>query len=77
MPSEDGRMTDVTIYLEERIDCNVVDELNAMGHNMQQLGGYGRAMFGRGQIIRQHFDDGLMVWSGGSDLRGDGAAAPV
>lgn len=77
MPDSDGRMTDATIYLEEGIDQQVVNELKDMGHSVQQLGGFGRAMFGRGQIIRQHFDDGIMVWSGGSDLRGDGAAVPL
>ncbi|KAF1957045.1 gamma-glutamyltranspeptidase [Byssothecium circinans] len=75
MPGDDGKMTDATIYIEEGIDKKVVEELKALGHNVKQLSGYGRAMFGRGQIIRQHFDDGIMVWSGGSDLRGDGHAA--
>ncbi|KAJ8113486.1 hypothetical protein OPT61_g4386 [Boeremia exigua] len=70
-------MTDATIYLEEGIDAKVVNELRALGHNVQQLSGYGRGMFGRGQIIRRHTDDGLTVWSGGSDLRGDGAAVPL
>jgi gamma-glutamyltranspeptidase/glutathione hydrolase len=77
MPSADGRMTDATVNVEEGIDPEVVKELKAMGHNVQQLSGYGRGMFGRGQIIRQHYDDGVLVWSGGSDLRGDGAAAPL
>ncbi|KAF1931357.1 gamma-glutamyltranspeptidase [Didymella exigua CBS 183.55] len=77
MPSADGKMTDATVYLEEGIDAKVVEELKALGHNVQQLSGYGRAMFGRGQIIRRHTDDGLTVWSGGSDLRGDGAAVPL
>ncbi|KAF2874465.1 acylase ACY 1 [Massariosphaeria phaeospora] len=77
MPSADGSLTDATVYLEEGIDPRVVEELRAMGHSVAQLSGYGRAMFGRGQIIRQHFDDGVMVWSGGSDLRGDGAAVPL
>jgi gamma-glutamyltranspeptidase/glutathione hydrolase len=77
MPSADGRMTDATINVEEGIDPQVVKELRDMGHNVKQLEGYGRGMFGRGQIIRQHYDDGILVWSGGSDLRGDGAAAPL
>ncbi|KAF1352675.1 acylase ACY 1 [Lizonia empirigonia] len=77
MPSADGKMTDATIYLEEGIDAKVVEELRALGHNVEQLSGYGRGMFGRGQIIRRHTDDGLTVWSGGSDLRGDGAAVPL
>ncbi|KAK7186414.1 hypothetical protein DPSP01_013107 [Paraphaeosphaeria sporulosa] len=76
MPGDDGKMTDATVYIEEGIDAKVVEELKALGHNVQKLSGYGRGMFGRGQIIRQHFDDGVMVWSGGSDLRGDGAAVP-
>jgi gamma-glutamyltranspeptidase/glutathione hydrolase len=77
MPSADGSMTDATIYIEEGIDAKVVEGLKALGHNVEQLSGYGRGMFGRGQIIRQHFDDDVMVWSGGSDLRGDGAAVPL
>jgi gamma-glutamyltranspeptidase/glutathione hydrolase len=77
MPSDDGTMTDATIYIEEGIDAKVVKELADMGHSVQQLRGYGRGMFGRGQIIRQHFDDDIMVWSGASDLRGDGAAVPL
>jgi gamma-glutamyltranspeptidase/glutathione hydrolase len=77
MPSADGQMTDATIYLEEGIDPKVVEELRALGHSVEQLDGYGRGMFGRGQIIRRHEDDGVMVWSGGSDLRGDGAAVPL
>ncbi|KAF3044453.1 hypothetical protein E8E12_010805 [Didymella heteroderae] len=77
MPSADGKMTDATVYLEEGIDAKVVEELRALGHNVQQLSGYGRGMFGRGQIIRRHTDDGMTVWSGGSDLRGDGAAVPL
>jgi gamma-glutamyltranspeptidase/glutathione hydrolase len=77
MPSADGTMTDATIYLEEGIDPKVVEELRAMGHNVNQLAGYGRGMFGRGQIIRQHEDDGIRIWSGASDMRGDGAAVPL
>ncbi|KAF9741151.1 hypothetical protein PMIN02_002356 [Paraphaeosphaeria minitans] len=76
MPGDDGKTTDATVYIEEGIDAKVVEELKALGHNVQQLSGFARGMFGRGQIIRQHFDDGVMVWSGGSDLRGDGAAVP-
>jgi gamma-glutamyltranspeptidase/glutathione hydrolase len=77
MPSADGKMTDATVYLEEGIDEKVVEKLRALGHNVKQLNGYGRGMFGRGQIIRRHVDDGVTVWSGGSDLRGDGAAVPL
>jgi gamma-glutamyltranspeptidase/glutathione hydrolase len=77
MPDADGKMSDATIYIEEGIDEQVVKELAELGHSVKLLKGYGRGMFGRGQIIRQHFDDGVMVWSGASDLRGDGAAVPL
>lgn len=76
MPDAEGRLTDATVYIEEGISEEVVDGLRKLGHHVQPLSGYGRGMFGRGQIIRQHFDDGVRVWSGGSDLRGDGHAAP-
>ncbi|KAH7344247.1 nucleophile aminohydrolase [Pyrenochaeta sp. MPI-SDFR-AT-0127] len=76
-PSNDGSRKDATIYVEEGIDVNVIEELRALGHHVEQLTGFERDMFGRGQIIRQHFDDGIMVWSGGSDLRGDGASVPL
>jgi gamma-glutamyltranspeptidase/glutathione hydrolase len=77
MPNADGKLSEATINIENGVDPKVVKELEEMGHNVQQLDGYQRAIFGRGQIIRQHFDDGVVVWSGGSDLRGDGAAAPL
>lgn len=77
MPSADGTMTDATIYLEEGIKEEVVEELRALGHNVKQLSGYGRGMFGRGQVVRRHVDDGVTVWSGGSDCRGDGASVPL
>lgn len=77
MPDDDGKVSDATIFIEEGIDEKVVKELAQLGHSVQVLRGFERGMFGRGQIIRQHFDDGVMVWSGGSDLRGDGAAVPL
>ncbi|KAH7135598.1 acylase ACY 1 [Dendryphion nanum] len=77
MPSADGSMPDATVYLEEGIDEKVVEELRNLGHSIEQLKGYGRATFGRGQIIRQHFVEGFRVWSAGSDMRGDGAAVPL
>ncbi|PVI05126.1 gamma-glutamyltranspeptidase [Periconia macrospinosa] len=75
LPDADERVSDATVYIEEGIKPEVVDELRKMGHSVVQLTGYGRSKFGRGQIIRQHFDDGVRVWSAGSDLRGDGHAA--
>ncbi|KAF2193493.1 gamma-glutamyltranspeptidase [Zopfia rhizophila CBS 207.26] len=77
MPGRDGKITDATIYLEEGFDSKVVEELRQLGHNVQVVSGYQRALFGRGQIIRLHEDDGVKIWSGASDMRGDGLAVPV
>ena len=65
------------IYLEEGIDIKVAEDLRALGHNVEFVNGFGRETFGRGQIIRRHVDDGIAVWSGGSDMRGDGAAVAL
>lgn len=46
--------------------------LAAMGHNTRLVGGHGRALFGRGQIISRDARTGVLC--GGSDLRGDGCA---
>ena len=39
--------------------------------------GFGRAKFGRGQVVRRYVEDGRTVWGAGSDCRGDGAAFPL
>jgi gamma-glutamyltranspeptidase / glutathione hydrolase len=54
-----------------------VQGLRKMGHHIEVLKEYERSMFGRGQIIRCHKEDGQIIYSGGSDLRGDGCAMPV
>jgi gamma-glutamyltranspeptidase/glutathione hydrolase len=77
MPNRDGRMADASVYLEEGIKPEVVEELKKMGHDVQIVKGYERGLFGRGQIIRLHVEDGINVWSAGSDPRGDGAAVPA
>ncbi|OAP65363.1 gamma-glutamyltransferase [Fonsecaea erecta] len=66
------------VYVEEGIDEAVVKALRQMGHDVQVLQGFSRARFGRGQIIRRHVDEdtGIMVYSAGSDMRGDGCALP-
>ena len=70
-----------TVYLEEGIDGKVVEGLRKLGHQVEVLGGWERGMFGRGQVIRRHVDgegdDMRVVWSGGSDMRGDGCAMPA
>lgn len=68
---------DRTVYLEEGISEEVAEGLRAMGHNVKILRGFERAMFGRGQVIRCHTEDGQVVYSAGSDLRGDGGAFPA
>ena len=65
------------VYLEEGIAPEVVKGLEKLGHNVKVVGGMARSVFGRGQVIRTHWDDGQLVYSAGSDQRGDGAAVPA
>lgn len=76
---ENGEVLDMTVYIEEGIDDAVVQALKDMGHKTHVLSGHARGMFGRGQVIRRHVDDltGQVVYSGGSDPRGDGCAIPA
>ncbi|HLB50418.1 MAG TPA: gamma-glutamyltransferase family protein, partial [Anaerolineales bacterium] len=59
------------VAVEEGIPMEAVLRLETMGHRVQLIAGYGRAMFGRGQIIRREPDG--VLW-GGSDPRADGCA---
>ncbi|GAB1314991.1 Gamma-glutamyltranspeptidase domain-containing protein [Madurella fahalii] len=87
-----GDVYDRTVYVEEGMPAEAVEGLRALGHKVRVVGGgetekgevdavsrQGRAMFGRGQIIRWTVDevDGTGVWSAGSDMRGDGGAYPA
>lgn len=74
---EQGKVLDQTVYLEEGIDEKVAEQLKDMGHQVHIIKGHNRGIFGRGQVIRCHMDDGRLVYSGGSDPRGDGAAFPA
>lgn len=65
-----------SVFLEEGISESVCQELRDMGHDAKIVKGYTRRVFGRGQLIRAHVEDGVMVYSAGSDPRGDGAAFP-
>lgn len=76
MPDQ-GKVLDPTVYLEEGISKEVFDQLKAMGHQVEMVEGHKRGLFGRGQVIRCHMEDGKHVYSAGSDPRGDGAAFPV
>ena len=75
MPDQ-GDLLD-TVYLEEGISEKVKEGLTALGHKVAMVEGYERGLFGRGQIIRCHMEDGRHIFSAGSDPRGDGAALPV
>jgi gamma-glutamyltranspeptidase / glutathione hydrolase len=59
------------VALEVGLPAETVARLSAMGHRVETVSGYGRAMFGRGQIIRRDADG--VLW-GGSDPRADGCA---
>jgi gamma-glutamyltranspeptidase/glutathione hydrolase len=62
----------VTLVLEDGIPAATAQALQARGHNVVAgVGGPGRALFGRGQIIRRERDGSLVA---GSDPRADGAA---
>ncbi|KAL4797216.1 nucleophile aminohydrolase [Aspergillus venezuelensis] len=75
--AEMGKGRDRTVYLEEGIQDSVVEKLKSMGHQVKVLRGWERGMFGRGQVVRVHYDEGRLIYSAGSDLRGDGMAVPV
>jgi gamma-glutamyltranspeptidase / glutathione hydrolase len=72
----DGKVLDAPVYLEEGISEEVCEALKQLGHKAEIVTGHNRGIFGRGQVIRCHVEDGVAVFSGGSDPRGDGAAYP-
>ncbi|KZF19558.1 gamma-glutamyltranspeptidase [Xylona heveae TC161] len=74
---EQGKTLDRTVYLEEGISEETANELKELGHEVEIVKGWERGLFGRGQVIRAHYEDGKVVYSAGSDPRGDGAAIPL
>ena len=60
------------IGLEDGIPQNVIAHLDEMGHAVEEISGYERAIFGRGQVIVRDHKSGVL-W-GGSDPRADGCA---
>lgn len=76
--AKEGETEGPVVFLEEGIDDKVIATLKQMGHKIEVLRGFERAKFGRGQIIRRHVDEetGLVIFSAGSDPRGDGLALP-
>ena len=74
---EKGKKLDRTVYLEEGISKDVAQELEDLGHEVQMVTGFSRGLFGRGQIIRCYEEGKRIIYSAGSDPRGDGAAMPA
>lgn len=64
------------VRLEEGISEEVVAELAKMSHVTDLVTGNGRSVFGRAQCIKNVSKNDRVVWAGGSDQRGDGAAVP-
>jgi gamma-glutamyltranspeptidase/glutathione hydrolase len=60
------------VGLEVGISQEIIAKLEKMGHRVDEIRGYGRAIFGRGQVILRDSDSGVL-W-GGSDPRADGCA---
>jgi gamma-glutamyltranspeptidase/glutathione hydrolase len=63
------------VSLEEGMTEETIAGLAEMGHPVQVVKGYARALFGRGQIIRRNAETGVLC--GGSDPRADGCAMGV
>lgn len=49
------------VYVEEGISEETVEGLKKLGHQVKVLSAWKRGMFGRGQIIRAHYDKGQLV----------------
>ncbi|PHH92694.1 hypothetical protein CDD83_5931 [Cordyceps sp. RAO-2017] len=79
MPADGQGAVEWIVHVEEGMPPATIDGLRRLGHNVKVVGGPGRGLFGRGQIIRYTVDtvDGTPVWSAGSDMRGDGGAYPA
>ncbi|PQE32991.1 gamma-glutamyltranspeptidase protein [Rutstroemia sp. NJR-2017a WRK4] len=73
------------VYLEDGISEETVKKLEEMGHDVELVKGHQRGVFGRGQLIRVHAEEVVdgekreqrLVYSAGSDPRGDGSAYPA
>jgi gamma-glutamyltranspeptidase / glutathione hydrolase len=63
---------DGAVLLEEGIPWQVAARLAEMGHPVKPVSGWGRANFGRGQIILRDSASGTLI--AGSDPRADGLA---
>jgi gamma-glutamyltranspeptidase / glutathione hydrolase len=61
-----------SVGIEYGVPENEYTKLTVMGHPTQMVSGFGRGLFGRGQIIMRTAESGVL-W-GGSDPRADGCA---
>lgn len=69
--------TSVTkVLIEEGVNEKDYKVLEELGHKTQWVKGYNRGNFGRAQIIKNESKNDRLIYSAGSDLRGDGAAVP-
>lgn len=73
--SEKGKAVD-RVFVEDGISEDVVDRLRELGHECVKVESFARKFFGRGQIIRQAFDE-QRIYSAGSEPRSDGMAMPL
>jgi gamma-glutamyltranspeptidase/glutathione hydrolase len=71
---DQGKVFDNRVYLEEGISEEVAEGLKLLGHKVEIITGFKRGLFGRGQVIISHREDGQIICSAGSDPRGDGMA---
>lgn len=65
------------VFVEEGISEETVRGLMALGHRVTVRKGWARGFFGRGQVVRRTEEEGQLIWSAGSDQRGDGCAMPL
>ena len=68
---EDGTAGGV-VALEEGMPEAVIADLTGRGHQVREVSGWERALFGRGQVILRDAQTGILT--GGSDPRADGCA---
>ncbi len=63
------------VAMEEGMPEKTFTGLKKMGHPVYSVGGYERALFGRGQVILRDAESGVLC--AGSDIRSDGCAGTL
>ncbi|KAH3900432.1 related to gamma-glutamyltranspeptidase [Saccharomycodes ludwigii] len=73
--------TPVTLVsVEDEMSLDVIEALRSLGHCVEIKSGWDRSLFGRGQIIKvdhPFLAPGSIIYTAGSDKRGDGCAIPL